>query len=193
MDYDLNILRLAEAFAEHNGMALSTVSRHASKSGATFMRIRAGKGITLARSRAILQWLSDHWPLELEWPADIPRPDPNPDATCFSGARPGPGAGPSSSNSAIRRTTPARARPLLNESGEVDNVAGFARGQGFNPRNVRNTLKRYGAGGPKWGHMPAPDTEAYLIMEALFEAGDARVQLSKMGYQAEKMGRRLGL
>ncbi len=123
---------------------------------------------------------------------EIPRPDPGPDAVCFAGARTGPGAG-DSSNSANRRTTPARARPVLNDAGVLSNVAAFARSQGFNPRNVRNTLRRYGEGGAKWGHMPARDTEAYLIMEALFDAGDTRVQLSRMGYEADKMGRRLGL
>ena len=24
-----------------------------------------------------LQWFSDHWPLGLPWPADIPRPEPS--------------------------------------------------------------------------------------------------------------------
>jgi len=134
-----------------------------------------------------MQWFSDHWPLDLEWPLEIPRPDPGPDAVCFAGARTLTSTSPAPSE------TPAGARPVLSEAGHLTNVAAWARALGFNPQNVRNALARFGEGGPKWGHMPRKDSEAYLIMEELFKLGESRVALSKLGYEAGRMGRRLGL
>ena len=43
-------------------------------------RLCSGADITTRRATRIVQWFSDHWPTDLEWPADIPRPDPAPDS-----------------------------------------------------------------------------------------------------------------
>ena len=40
-------------------------------------RLRRGHTITLRRVARVLQWFSDHWPADLEWPSDIPRPLPS--------------------------------------------------------------------------------------------------------------------
>ena len=40
-------------------------------------RLRRGHTITLRRVARVLQWFSDHWPADLEWPSDIPRPMPS--------------------------------------------------------------------------------------------------------------------
>ncbi len=59
-------------YAAHRGLAMSTLSR---KVGSPSMATRLAEGrVTLATVQRVEQWLSDHWPPDLAWPADIPRP-----------------------------------------------------------------------------------------------------------------------
>ncbi|MDE2905532.1 MAG: hypothetical protein OXQ28_05545 [Acidobacteriota bacterium] len=61
-------------FAERRGIALSTLSRHV---GSPSMAARLAEGrVTIATAQRVTQWLSDHWPDDLDWPTDIPRPAP---------------------------------------------------------------------------------------------------------------------
>ncbi|WP_146193168.1 hypothetical protein [Maritimibacter sp. 55A14] len=39
-----------------------------------FQRLRDGHGTTIRTYNKVLQWFSDHWPEDLDWPSDIPRP-----------------------------------------------------------------------------------------------------------------------
>ena len=73
-----DLVRLITAYAESTGRTIATVSRLASGSGVTIARLSRGDNITVRRIARIAQWLSDHWPLEASWPADIPRPTPIP-------------------------------------------------------------------------------------------------------------------
>ena len=41
-----------------------------------FNRLAQGR-VTIRRAERALQWLSDHWPADLDWPSGIPRPDPS--------------------------------------------------------------------------------------------------------------------
>ena len=74
------IIRLVDTYRRHATGAESTIARLASGSGATIARLRRGADITTRRAARIIQWLSDHWPPDAEWPADIPRPPPRRDA-----------------------------------------------------------------------------------------------------------------
>lgn len=183
----MHLLMLLDIYLAISPISESTIANKAAGQAHFFRRMRAGASVTVDRAQRILQWFSDHWPLDLEWPLEIPRPDPGPDAVCFAGVRTLTSTSPAPSE------TPAGARPVLSEAGHLTNVAAWARALGFNPQNVRNALARFGEGGPKWGHMPRKDSEAYLIMEELFKLGESRVALSKLGYEAGRMGRRLGL
>ncbi len=73
-----SIFRVAHAYADHRQIALSTVGRLGMGHGHFFERLAAGR-VTLRRADRALQWFSDHWPVDLEWPPDIPRPPPNSD------------------------------------------------------------------------------------------------------------------
>ncbi len=42
-----------------------------------FKRLRAGARCTVKTYGRALQWFSDHWPADLAWPTDIPRPAPS--------------------------------------------------------------------------------------------------------------------
>lgn len=79
---DINILStLAATCAAHRNWSMNTVSLRAAGKGTYLADLLAGKvGITLARRDRILQWFSDHWPADLEWPRDIPRPSKSKEA-----------------------------------------------------------------------------------------------------------------
>jgi hypothetical protein len=69
-----NILDLAGALGAHLNHSRKTISLRAAKRGGFFDELAAGANITIRRRDAILQWFSDHWPEDLEWPEGIPRP-----------------------------------------------------------------------------------------------------------------------
>lgn len=69
------LISAAQTYAAHKRWSMNTVSLRAAGKGTYLADLLAGKvGITLARRDRILQWFADHWPEELEWPNDIPRP-----------------------------------------------------------------------------------------------------------------------
>lgn len=69
------IVQLANAYAAHRGLKLSTVSTYAAKDGKLFARFsNAQASCTLRRAEILLCWFSEHWPADLAWPRDIPRP-----------------------------------------------------------------------------------------------------------------------
>ena len=70
------ILRVARIYAAHRRIALSTVGRLGMGHGHFFDRLADGR-VTIRRAERALQWLSDHWPADLVWPSDIPRPAPS--------------------------------------------------------------------------------------------------------------------
>ena len=72
-----NILTVAEHYAAKQGLSLSTVSLYAAGQGRLLDRLRDGWGITVRRRDRIMSWFSNHWPSDLAWPSDIPRPEPS--------------------------------------------------------------------------------------------------------------------
>lgn len=68
------LVNLAQAYAAHLGLALSTVATYAANDGKYFRRLDEGAGCTIAKATRIVAWFSENWPDDLEWPADIPRP-----------------------------------------------------------------------------------------------------------------------
>ena len=73
-----NIIHLTACHSLHVNLATSTISRLASGSGMTVNRLSRGKRITTDRAERVLQWFSDHWSTDLDWPEGIPRPTPTP-------------------------------------------------------------------------------------------------------------------
>jgi hypothetical protein len=69
-----HIIRLAEAYASHQGLSLSTVSSYAANDGKLFPRMKKGAGCTVRRATALVAWFDTNWAVDLEWPSDIPRP-----------------------------------------------------------------------------------------------------------------------
>lgn len=70
------IMQLCELYAARKGLSLSTVSTYAAQAGDFYGRLKRGHDLTTRRAARVVQWLSDHWPADLDWPIDIPRPTP---------------------------------------------------------------------------------------------------------------------
>jgi hypothetical protein len=66
---------LCDAYAAHMNLSHWRVSFLARGDGQFFKRLGEGKSCTLRTAAVIFQWFSDHWPIDLEWPRSIPRPD----------------------------------------------------------------------------------------------------------------------
>ena len=69
------ILNLAHRYARARRIAPSTLSRRANRSSTWLDRCATGN-VTIRSAIAFVQWLSNNWPLGLEWPSGIDRPEP---------------------------------------------------------------------------------------------------------------------
>ena len=69
------ILTVADRYARARRILPSTLGRLVTGSATFFDRLEEGR-VTIRRAEAAIQWFSDHWIAGLEWPPDIPRPEP---------------------------------------------------------------------------------------------------------------------
>ena len=70
-----DVLTLASSYARIKQIAASTLSREATGSSTWLKRCESGR-VTIRSAIAVVQWLSEHWPDDFDWPSDIPRPAP---------------------------------------------------------------------------------------------------------------------
>ncbi len=68
------LVQLAKLYGAHNGLRLSTVSTYAARDGKYFGKLEAGADCTLRSATRLVAWFDEHWPDDLQWPRDIPRP-----------------------------------------------------------------------------------------------------------------------
>ena len=69
-------IALMSLYAERRRVALTTLGRLMIGSSTIAERLAQGRA-NIRTVRRVEQWLSDHWPDDLDWPADIPRPAPS--------------------------------------------------------------------------------------------------------------------
>lgn len=69
------LIELAEMFATHRNLKLSTVSTYAANDGKFFGKLKDGSGCTLKTAGRIYEWFDANWPADLEWPKKTPRPN----------------------------------------------------------------------------------------------------------------------
>lgn len=74
----IQLQTLIELYSAFTKRRPSYVGYMCAGSGDFYSRLVAGRDVTTRRSRRVIEWFSDHWPEGLDWPADIPRPVPNP-------------------------------------------------------------------------------------------------------------------
>lgn len=70
------LVKVAEAYGAHRSLKLSTVSTYAAGDGKFFGGLKGVAGCTLERAARVLRWFDENWPADLEWPRDVPRPNP---------------------------------------------------------------------------------------------------------------------
>ena len=69
-----SIIDLIDKMAAATSRSPHTIGRLAAGSGDFYSRLVAGHDLTTRRAERVVAWLSDHWPADLAWPSDIPRP-----------------------------------------------------------------------------------------------------------------------
>lgn len=69
-----HLINLAECMAGHLGVTHWAISMRMEGRGDRFERLRKGGGLRTDTYARRLDWFSTHWPADLEWPADVPRP-----------------------------------------------------------------------------------------------------------------------
>lgn len=77
MENDLkqHLMSCATAFAEKRNMKLTTLGRKAANDSPFFTRLMESRtSFTARKYDEIIQWFSDHWPADLDWPAAVVRP-----------------------------------------------------------------------------------------------------------------------
>jgi hypothetical protein len=69
-----HLITLAETYSQHRGLTLATIATYAASDGKFFNGLGVSRSCTVRKAERVVAWFSDHWPADLEWPADIPRP-----------------------------------------------------------------------------------------------------------------------
>ena len=186
-----DIFRLANRYAGVRQIAISTLARMASGSSTWFDRCATGR-VTIRSSVAVVQWLSGHWPRDLDWPVDIPRPEPepaSPAAAFFVSSAPADAllgaveAAKRRMDAAVQRTDWRSMRGAESEmyaaamrlgpSGRIASPAALCRALGVRRHIYDDVVRRYrdetGAG--RW---PRAGNGCDRVLTALTVAGDVR-------------------
>jgi hypothetical protein len=77
MEHDLkqHLMSCATAFAQKRNVKLTTLGRKAANDSPFFTRLKDNRtSFTARKYDEIIQWFSDHWPADLEWPQGVLRP-----------------------------------------------------------------------------------------------------------------------
>lgn len=72
-----HLLTLGARFASVRKLEESTVGRLCASDARFFSRIRDGKTFTAKKYDDVIAWFVTEWPEFVEWPADVPRPEPS--------------------------------------------------------------------------------------------------------------------
>lgn len=175
----VNLHQLAVLYASYRSISLARVSNLVCRNAYLFKRLGQGFSCTLKTYNRVLQWFSDHWPLDLAWPADIPRPPP-------------------AADSPYAQAQAAQAQNLNNSPKDSENpLALDKRGELASPKALAASLlpsyasaaqmqsmidsyyqltRQYADGCARADKSPRQGTQAARLLAALVAAGDVRFQ-----------------
>ncbi|CAI3953919.1 unnamed protein product [Commensalibacter communis] len=68
------LLTLCSGYCESRKIVFPTLSTLIFNSGTTLSRLQNGGSITVRNYEHAVEWLSDHWPEDQQWPDYIERP-----------------------------------------------------------------------------------------------------------------------
>lgn len=69
-------LLVVECFCRAEGVPESTVSSRVFNDGKRLAQVRRGADIGVRRVERAMQWFSDNWPADADWPEAVARPVP---------------------------------------------------------------------------------------------------------------------
>lgn len=70
------LLTVARAYSAKREISLARLATLIFNDGKKFDLIEAGKDLGTKSHDKAMQWFSDRWPADLDWPADVTRPAP---------------------------------------------------------------------------------------------------------------------
>ena len=76
---EITLVRLARCCAVYRKVSLPRVGFLCANDGKFINRIAKDGTCALRTASRAMLWFSGHWPEDLEWPPDIPRPEPSSD------------------------------------------------------------------------------------------------------------------
>ena len=186
-----DILTLAGCYMRARRIAPSTLAHRAVGSSTWLERCATGN-VTMRSAIAFVQWLSNHWPFGLEWPAGIARPAPErgSPARAYSAALAWSGTAPSvfeanrqhlqavaedgEGRSAQWCGEAARAAATrLGPSGQIASPGALCRALGMKRSVYYAVVRRYRdeIGAKRW---PQAGSDSERMLVALSASGDAR-------------------
>lgn len=74
MDTKHSLITLAETLAAHHGVTHFAISMRALGKGDFFKKLIDGADCRTATATRLLLWFAANWPIDLEWPRDVQRP-----------------------------------------------------------------------------------------------------------------------
>lgn len=74
IDYEY-LTKLSGLLALFTGRSEATISDKIVGHARLFSRLKDGRGCNAHTYQNVMDWFSGNWPADLEWPADVPRPD----------------------------------------------------------------------------------------------------------------------
>ncbi len=186
-----HVIRLVAALANASNRSPHTVSRWASGDGMLYKRLIGGADITSRRHARMIQWFSDHWPPDLEWPADIPRPDPAPDSPAVQTVTAAVADPVAAVEAALDRVDAAmlrsdwsgverengialRAALTLRPDGRLASPKALCRFLHARRYTYDEVVRQYADGHPRANREPRAGTLSARMLAALVAAGDAR-------------------
>ena len=167
MDY---LPPLFEAYSDATGLKPSTVGRLAGGKADVLSRAKTGR-ITGRRTKKIIGWFSDHWPADLLWPPDIPRPTPSPDSPAARATQ------------AARDAAKAHPALQLSAKGQIRKPAALCDLLGIELDTYYQATSQYAAGKARADQTPRKGSDLSALVAALALAGDYRFAHHKAAAQ----------
>ena len=176
------VATLIEGLASARRRSPHTISTLVTGSGDMYARLTRGCDLTSRRAARIAQQVSDHWPVDLPWPAEIPRPRPSPDS---------PAAAPAAA--------PLAAALELGPSGRIRSPRALCESLGVSRATYDDAVRRYADGRSYGDREPQKRSDGAvnwttMIVDALVESGDVRfARRREQRRKHAKLACRLGL